>query len=1131
MLRKNDTPGGSSSNDDRPTRYRSTKNPHNPHTMNPRRMMILLCLTIGWAEVNMANIWTQKANLTGAPRRSPFGFSISGKGYIGTGNDGPNTYNDLWEYNPGTDAWTQKANMPGSARWLAIGFAIGTKGYAGLGEDQFSFALNDFYQYDPVTNIWTLRANFAPGIRRGATAFTIGAKGYVACGQNGVYVGTLQSDLWEYDPAANSWTQRANFTGGPRFNPLSFGLGGYGYLGTGYNGTTSVSDMWRFDPSVNTWTQVASFPGVGRTQAIGMAIGSTAYVGAGYGNASNYLSDFWEYDPNDFFTPWKQRDNVGGPPRSLSATFVIGNKGYVASGIAQAFYGGLWEFNALDINCGLSSVLGICSGASTSGFFATYSVYNGSFDPGNVFTVHLSDASGSFASPTFLGSMVSNASSGSIPVVFPAGLATGSGYRIRVSSSAPFEIGNPSGPTTVIYVVSPGDPCDDGDPCTIGDQLGPNCFCMGGASSADSDGDGFCDAIDGCPFNGLLQAPIGWFPDSDGDGFGDAGALGILDCNPPVQNWVNNQSDLCPFDPAKQSPGTCGCGNLEPGASCDDGNPCTAIDIIAFNCACIGSLPLDSDGDGFLDCVDNCPNLYGQMGDPCNDNNFCSVNDVINGSCVCMGSTPDPDNDGYPDCIDSCPLLYGLMGDPCNDNNPNTSNDVINGSCVCVGTCINAVTLTLNTDASASQTSWDIVVGNTNSIVCSGNGYPNNSTIPVTCCLANGCYDLRVYDSFGDGINPGGYVLRDAATNRLIDNSSNGPNFGSLSEVLDVSNNPVSFCVPMGTDALVPTSCDQTGLTTNSVIQAQINANVTAQYGFTNATSGYQFWVFAPNTGYSRRLFQSHAAPGTGWPLLTPVAQRAAYLKLSAMTSVPTIPSNVQLNVRVRSRVANVYGEFGPACRLTIGTVTNCSTTQLTTTTTPVVSCGAVLLNRLTGVIWSNNVLLANKYQFEFVNANTLVFLRNISSPTRNLNMSTWGNAIALPTCFIPYNIRVRVSFNNGATWCPWGAVCQVNFTCPPENGRAMETAIADHGTLSIWPNPNNGEQFTLALSGLDANDDHIDLVIFDAFGKEVMTHVYPASDGEVNTTIDFKRALTEGVYVVRIDDGKKRMTQRLIVQ
>ncbi len=816
------------------------------------------------------------------------------------------------------------------------------------------------------------------------------------------------------------------------------------------------------------WTAKAPFPGGNCQDGVGFAVNGKGYMGLGTISGPTYSKSIWEYDPGS--DVWSQKADFGGGRRWYATGFTIGVKGYVGAGVDTLgnFKNDLWEYDP------------------TGNTWTQKSNYPGGGRVGmTTFEIngkgYMGMGAATFAGAYFadmwsydptLNTWSAKAPVGGAPRGGAQGFANGNYGYCALGTDA-----------TTYYA---------------------DMWRYDAAADAWQQASSF-PGIGRGNFRSFIMGPIAFM------GMG-------THVVPPLQyvnDWwsYNTGFDTWTAYPAPPlqaaGGGSFAIGTKgyvrEPGSNFVEFDPFDCLGVLAG------------------------PDVPGSA---CNDNSPCTMNDVWSNACVCTGTFQDSDGDGFCDALDNCPFVPGLIGDPCNDNNPNTTNDLINGSCVCVGTCNgNQVTLTLNTDGNASQTGWDIVVGNTNSVVCSGSGYTNNSTINVSCCLGNGCYDLRVYDSFGDGINPGGYVLRDAATNRIIDNSNNGPNFSSLSEVLDATSTPVSFCVPMGTDALVPTSCDQTGLTTNSVIQAQINANVSAQYGFTNTTSGYQFWVFAPNTGYSRRLFQSHAAPGTGWPPLTPVAQRAAYLKLSAMTSVPTIPSNVQLNVRVRSRVANVYGEFGPACRLTIGTVTNCSTTQLTTTATPVVSCGATLLNRLTGVLWSNNVLLANKYQFEFVNANTLVFLRNISSPTRNLNMNTWGNMIALPTCFIPYNIRVRVSFNNGATWCPWGAVCQVTFTCPPQEGREMESVIADHGNINIWPNPNDGHQLTLVLSGIDANADHIDVVILDAFGKEVMAQVYPASNGEVNTTIGFVHALATGIYVVRIDAAEERYTRRLIIE
>ncbi len=62
---------------------------------------------------------------------------------------------------------------------------------------------------------------------------------------------------------------------------------------------------------------------------------------------------------------------------------------------------------------------------------------------GNVFTAQLSDKSGSFSNPVNIGS-VSKKGAGTIPATLPAGLISGTKYRIRVVSSNPVVIGSPN---------------------------------------------------------------------------------------------------------------------------------------------------------------------------------------------------------------------------------------------------------------------------------------------------------------------------------------------------------------------------------------------------------------------------------------------------------------------------------------------------------------------------------------------------------------------------------------------------------------------------------------------------------------------------------------------------------------
>jgi len=62
------------------------------------------------------------------------------------------------------------------------------------------------------------------------------------------------------------------------------------------------------------------------------------------------------------------------------------------------------------------------------------------FNAGNLFTVELSDALGSFAAPSSIGS-VAGTGSGSVSCSFPAGITAGLGQAIRVVASDPAEIG------------------------------------------------------------------------------------------------------------------------------------------------------------------------------------------------------------------------------------------------------------------------------------------------------------------------------------------------------------------------------------------------------------------------------------------------------------------------------------------------------------------------------------------------------------------------------------------------------------------------------------------------------------------------------------------------------------------
>ncbi|MDX1651491.1 MAG: hypothetical protein R3277_03300 [Brumimicrobium sp.] len=83
----------------------------------------------------------------------------------------------------------------------------------------------------------------------------------------------------------------------------------------------------------------------------------------------------------------------------------------------------------------------------------------GTFNAGNDFVAELSDATGSFAAPTQIGTLtLSGASpSGTISFTIPAGTISGSAYRIRVVSTNPAVLGSDNGSN--ITITLSGGPC------------------------------------------------------------------------------------------------------------------------------------------------------------------------------------------------------------------------------------------------------------------------------------------------------------------------------------------------------------------------------------------------------------------------------------------------------------------------------------------------------------------------------------------------------------------------------------------------------------------------------------------------------------------------------------------------
>jgi N-acetylneuraminic acid mutarotase len=175
---------------------------------------------------------------------------------------------------------------------------------------------------------WIARSELNGPARSEAVAFTIGGFEYVGTGWDGL--NKRFSDFWKYDPVNDSWSQIQSMPdSAARNSAVGLSINGKGYVGTGYDGFNYLNDFWEYDTLTNIWTREADFSGGVRYEAVGFGIGNYGYIGTGF-DGSFALKDFYRYDPSS--DSWVAID-FSGNKRYSAVSFIYNQKAYVVTGI------------------------------------------------------------------------------------------------------------------------------------------------------------------------------------------------------------------------------------------------------------------------------------------------------------------------------------------------------------------------------------------------------------------------------------------------------------------------------------------------------------------------------------------------------------------------------------------------------------------------------------------------------------------------------------------------------------------------------------------------------------------------------------------------------------------------------
>ncbi len=494
---------------------------------------------------------------------------------------------------------------------------------------------------------------------------------------------------------------------------------------------------------------------------------------------------------------------------------------------------------------------------------------------------------------------------------------------------------------------------------------------------------------------------------------------------------------------------------------------------------------------------------------------------------------------GYvADNSDSCPNNFGTVGSAC-DAGPSFVLGQLNASCACVGVaCTSSLNLDVTMPAFGTLPTWELRDAETNLLVQSGGGGFGFAGInPTTTCLPDGTFKLIV-----NGMPAGGaYVLRTSGNpgTRIIDNETANSGTTQVSEftttpVVLSSGGPVH--IPVGPTALLFTSCDKPFWKAGEYVVTNEDPQVAATWipnvadNAQSATSGYDFWIYNPNGGYSyirqrrNNVSDNFAAVGSS---------RTCHMKVNNWATANHIPNNVKMNIRVRAVVNNVPKNWGPACRfIRDEALANCPPTKLFDVPgfPQFYSCGVTraFTSQSSNRLYARPVSGANKYKFTINSAELATPIVRIVS-TYYLSLGWTSGPIMNDG--ETYDVTVQASFNNGATYCVVGDVCLVTIQNNVNGGQQNIATDSNTATLNMWPNPNKGDELYVSLSAVQEGVNTVSMEIHDLSGKRMIARTLAVQDGFLNTVVNLNGDLSAGMYIVNFTAGDVVYTQRVVIQ
>ncbi|MFT4986046.1 MAG: hypothetical protein ACI81Y_001454 [Glaciecola sp.] len=627
--------------------------------------------------------------------------------------------------------------------------------------------------------------------------------------------------------------------------------------------------------------------------------------------------------------------------------------------------------------------------------------------------------------------------------------------------------------------------CDDGDACTA-DSCDSETGCVNTTIDCD-DGDACttdsCDSAIGC-VNTAIDC-------DDGDACTTDSCDSTTGC---VNTAVDcDDNDACTTDSCDS---TTGCVNTA--IDCDDGDATTNDSCVNGTCintpiGCVDDTSCDDEDACTTDICDAGVCVYSPI--DCDDGDACTA-DACDPSDGCINTAIDC-NDDDACTIDSCDSETGCVNTPinCDDNDPATTDSCVEGDCE------NVIITCDDNDACTTDTMNDGGECVFTDVDCDdGDACTTDSCDSETGCVYT---DVNCDDE-------------DACTIDSCDSET-----GCVNTPIDCDDND-----PDTSDSCVDGEC------VNTTIGDCENVDPS-------------MWGMGPWFPISQGIFVAESAndavlaKGTGDLSVEIFEGECGELSIG---SYNTVDEGIIERIVVGDLVA------GQTYSYTISGGTNIMSKVKTYADSRLedFDCNVeqALIDQIYALreetMYSNPAVQVTGFAFRFEDVNTEEVIELIDATVDGF----YQQLVTIPQIQDghTYSVTVKhrvIQIANATVsnlWSDYGSACTITVNDGDDFANDDDVDAANNTInlpleVTIYPNPNNGDQVYLDFVNFNEIDSDVIVSIIDMYGKQIHMEQFTSSANDSKRVITFDQDLSAGMYFINLTVNDRVLTQKLVVQ